>query len=323
MAKKGFGFDHLVSQAAKQQQVSEEKNENFLARAKKNIVIYEEFKFLVPPLAPDELHKLELSILAEGCRDPLVLWHKYDGELEGDKIPENEEWILIDGHNRYQICQQKNLDFKVARLEFPDHESAVNWIVNNQLGKRNVTEETKSYLRGLQYNREKKKETNWQNLRQYAHTEHTEDENTSPTGSTAERLGELHKVSEKTIKRDEKFAIAIDKICGNNRTLKANILQRNIQVPKLKLIEIADDAEETLAQLGVHLEEGLSFGQAFAKVYPEETLEIKDYEQHVKEKMLKGIKKNILQSLDTALKTRDKAHLAALREYLAELENTL
>lgn len=39
---------------------------------------------------------LERSILAEGCRDALVLW--------GD--------VLVDGHNRYGICQKHGLPFQ-------------------------------------------------------------------------------------------------------------------------------------------------------------------------------------------------------------------
>ena len=50
--------------------------------------INEEFKNVMPPLTEEEYRGLEKSLLEEGCRDPLVVW--------GD--------ILIDGHNRYEIC---------------------------------------------------------------------------------------------------------------------------------------------------------------------------------------------------------------------------
>ena len=50
-----------------------------------NIVVNEELKAYIEPLTPDEHDALERSILAEGCRDALVLW--------GD--------VLVDGHNRY------------------------------------------------------------------------------------------------------------------------------------------------------------------------------------------------------------------------------
>ncbi len=52
-----------------------------------NITVLEELKAYIDPLTPDEHEALERSLLAEGCRDALVLW--------GD--------ILVDGHNRYAI----------------------------------------------------------------------------------------------------------------------------------------------------------------------------------------------------------------------------
>ena len=55
-----------------------------------------EFKSLIPPLTPDERAGLEASILTEGCRDALIVW--------GD--------ILIDGHNRYEICTKHNIPYK-------------------------------------------------------------------------------------------------------------------------------------------------------------------------------------------------------------------
>ena len=48
-----------------------------------NIVVNEELKAYIDPLTPEEHDALERSILAEGCRDALVLW--------GD--------LLVDGHN--------------------------------------------------------------------------------------------------------------------------------------------------------------------------------------------------------------------------------
>ena len=62
-----------------------------------NITVNDELRAYIDPLTPDEHQALERSILAEGCRDALVLW----GE------------VLVDGHNRYGICQQ-------ARPVIPD-----------------------------------------------------------------------------------------------------------------------------------------------------------------------------------------------------------
>ena len=68
------------------------------------MIIDEEFAGLIPPLTEEEYGCLEASILDEGCRDALVLW--------GD--------VLVDGHNRYRICEAHGLPYKVMQKEFTD-----------------------------------------------------------------------------------------------------------------------------------------------------------------------------------------------------------
>ena len=83
-----------------------------------------EFKALIPPLTPDERAGLEASILTEGCRDALIVW--------GD--------ILIDGHNRYEICTKHNIPYKTQQIEFASRAEARIWIRKNQLARRNLTD---------------------------------------------------------------------------------------------------------------------------------------------------------------------------------------
>lgn len=87
-----------------------------------NIVIDKEFQSLIPPLTKEEYEGLEQSILAEGCRDALVLW--------GD--------VLVDGHNRYEICMAHDVAFKTVQKEFTDRNDALRWIILNQFGRRNL-----------------------------------------------------------------------------------------------------------------------------------------------------------------------------------------
>lgn len=86
------------------------------------IQIDSEFKNLIPPLSSEERQGLESSLLKEGCRDALVLW----GE------------ILVDGHNRYEICTQHDIPFKTVQREFESREAVIEWIILNQFGRRNL-----------------------------------------------------------------------------------------------------------------------------------------------------------------------------------------
>ncbi len=79
----------------------------------------------IEPLTEAERTALERSLLAEGCRDALVLWND----------------ILVDGHNRYSICQQHGIPFKVTQnTSFKDIEDVMLWMIDNHLGRRSVSD---------------------------------------------------------------------------------------------------------------------------------------------------------------------------------------
>lgn len=94
-----------------------------------NIKIDSEFQALIPPLSAEERAQLEANIIADGCRDPLVVWGN----------------ILVDGHNRYEICTRLGLPFDTVEVEFESRLHAVEWIIKNQFGRRNLSD----YQRGV------------------------------------------------------------------------------------------------------------------------------------------------------------------------------
>lgn len=84
--------------------------------------IDKEFQSLIPPLTAEEYAGLEESILSEGCRDALITW--------GD--------VLIDGHNRYEICTKHGIPFDTIEMDFPTRDDVIVWIIKNQFGRRNL-----------------------------------------------------------------------------------------------------------------------------------------------------------------------------------------
>ena len=105
----------------------------------KSLIIDPRFKNLIPPLQRTEYLQLEENLLADGCRDPLVVWRG----------------TLVDGHNRYEICMRHRIPFSVTEVDFYCREEAIAWICANQLGRRNLSEGTRKYLIGKQYDSEK------------------------------------------------------------------------------------------------------------------------------------------------------------------------
>ena len=83
-----------------------------------------EFQNLIAPLTHDEFQQLEQNIISNGgCRDTIKVWRNY----------------IIDGHNRYAICQKHNLPYYVQDLPLSSKTAAKIWIADNQLGRRNLS----------------------------------------------------------------------------------------------------------------------------------------------------------------------------------------
>ena len=102
--------------------------------------IDEEFKSLIPALSKEEFEQLEKNCIEEGIREPIIFWTGTN--------------IIIDGHNRYKIAQENSLEFRTFGKGFDTRDEVIDWMINNQLGRRDLSKETQSYLRGLQYQRE-------------------------------------------------------------------------------------------------------------------------------------------------------------------------
>ena len=90
-----------------------------------NITVNEELLAYIDPLTPEEHAALEHSLLTEGCRDALVLW----GE------------VLVDGHNRYGICQKHGIAFNTLQnSSFKSMDDVHLWMIDQHLGRRSVSD---------------------------------------------------------------------------------------------------------------------------------------------------------------------------------------
>jgi phage N-6-adenine-methyltransferase len=183
-----------------------------------DIIVDAEFAALIPPLSAEERQQLEENIVEHGgARDPLVVWAS-KGTL-----------TLLDGHNRYDICTRLGLPFDIHELRFKARDEAEDWIDRNQLGRRNLDSRQMSLLRGRRYNRTKK----------------TPDEAGSMKGkavdkmSTASALAAEHGVDEKTIRRDGKFAEAVETL-----GIEREIVAGEIEAPKHAIVAAAQALPE-------------------------------------------------------------------------------
>lgn len=200
-----------------------------------------EFQGLIPIMVKEEKDALEASILAEGCRDSLVHW---DG-------------VLLDGHNRYEICTRHEIPFKTTGKTFDNRDQAKIWVIANQLSRRNITPAQRTYLLGIQYKLEKKEE---------GRPPGKPDQN-DQVFLTAEKIAKQHHVGPATVRRAEKFADAVDKLSPEE---KAEVLAGKSGKTKQEIIG-GESQSKNLPKLGPP-----SFGMQFAELAIRDLEKIRD-----------------------------------------------
>ena len=96
----------------------------------KTLKIHSELQTLLPALSEKEYAGLEKDILERGCISPIAVWND----------------TIVDGHNRYAICQAHGLPFDVKPLEFSSLDEARYWAWTHQENQRNLTSFQKAEL---------------------------------------------------------------------------------------------------------------------------------------------------------------------------------
>lgn len=189
-------------------------NENI----KKKIISIDELKELIKPLQEDEYEQLKANIIQNGCQDTLKIWQTFENVVNPDGESSEEIFVLVDGHNRFKICNENRIPYNISIMNFESLEDVKSFMIDLQLGRRNVNPLEVSYYRGLQYNRFK-----WIGLQQ------DKDEDSK---KTAVAIGEHYNVDERTIRRDGQFAEGLEML---TKELKNEVLEGKVKVTKKDL----------------------------------------------------------------------------------------
>lgn len=82
-----------------------------------------ELNDVLPALSDEDYKALEESLLTDGFKGaPIMVW--------GD--------IIVDGHNRYEICRKHDIPFEIKEVDFESKEEAMCWMIRQQIGRRNL-----------------------------------------------------------------------------------------------------------------------------------------------------------------------------------------
>jgi hypothetical protein len=285
-----------------------------------DIKVRSELQNFITPLSEDSREQLEENIKLNGCLDPLTLWERNNGEL-----------VLVDGHNRYHICSSHDIPFKVRVIRFGSEEEAKDWMINHQLGRRNLNPDQLSYFRGLKYERMKKKRGGYDKVLSSGQS----------GDKTSEVLAREFNVSDRTILRDAEFAKGIEIIAKGNPQMKNDILLGRIKVKKSDVQTLAQVKD--LRQIGKIKNEADLFNKAknirkekeahkAEKAQKEMDERVNDALETIKnnepiftnkEDRIKRIKANLLSSVNKTIQQKDKSALKEAKAYLKRLEDEL
>ena len=199
--------------------------------------IDKEFKSLIRPLSEAEYRQLEANLISDGCRDPIITWKGF----------------IIDGHNRYEICRKNRLSFKTQEMHFDTREEVIAWICANQLGRRNISEETRKYLIGVQYESEKivNQKKNAAGLNQHSvdleRLKASDDEayrkaltmQTNAGHTTAGRIAADNHVSHGTVQKYGAYSRALDTIKEKCPELFPKLLSGRYKISHQNLIDLS------------------------------------------------------------------------------------
>lgn len=203
-----------------------------------------EFRDKIPPLTDAEFEQLKENILSDGeVYEPIVAWNE----------------TIVDGHNRYKIVlEHPEIPFRVKKMDFADKWAAFDWMYKKQLGRRNLTDEQKTYLIGKLYEARKKSRTgNHPQERNPDGTFHGGQNvaHGQPT-KTREVIAAEMGVGYKTVERAERFANGLDAIRKESPEAAEAILRGESGATKTAIMEVAGMEKSDVEKIAAAIMEG-------------------------------------------------------------------
>ena len=194
--------------------------------------IKEEFKKLIPALTKEEFKQLEENCCAEGIREKIITWNG----------------VIIDGQNRYERATKWGLDYQTESKHFKDENDVKEWMINNQFGRRNLSNYQRSVL-ALELESvfsEKAKEK--ERIRKS--TSQISDESL-PEISTKKEVAKIANVSHDTIAKVKVIeAKASKEVKAQLSTGEVSINQAYQEIKKEEKQQVKLDERERLAEIG-------------------------------------------------------------------------
>lgn len=198
---------------------------------KQHIETDRDFIRLCIPASDDDTERLELSLLRQGCLEPIITWNG----------------IILDGHKRYRICSYEGIDFEITEMNFNSREEAVVWICRQRISKLQKHTLMYRYIVGKWYlnqriiDRESRKQLY---LSMGIDEELSEDLKLQLY--TSLNIGKELQISKCTVSRNGPFAEALDTIADAVPSLYQALITGKIHFQKKEILEMGKMDERQL-----------------------------------------------------------------------------
>ena len=203
-----------------------------------------EFEGKIPPLTEAELQQLRENILEAGeVYEPVRLWNG----------------TVVDGHNRLKVIRENpSIRWQARNMDFADKWAAFDWMYRNQLGRRNLTDEQRTYMIGKMYEARKKSVTGNHPVERNADGTFHGDQSGhhGQRIKTAAKIGNEIGVGENTVKRAEKFAKGVDALKQVSPEAADKVLKGQTKVKKQDIAAVAVAEPELQQQAARAIEKG-------------------------------------------------------------------
>jgi len=203
-----------------------------------------EFENKIPPIGAEEFIQLEENILtAREVYEPLVVWNG----------------TLVDGHNRWKVIQRHSdvtIKWRVRNMDFPDKWAAFEWMYKNQLGRRNLTDEQRTYTIGKMLEARKHSGNQYTVESAAGQNDRQQRSQKEIREGTAGEIGRDVGMSEKSVRRAEKFAKGVDALREVSPEAADKVLSGKAETTKSEIADIAESEPNIIEAFAQAVNEG-------------------------------------------------------------------
>ena len=178
-----------------------------------------EFRRLSVPLSPEEENRLENSLLREGCREPIAVWHG----------------CILDGHKRYEICSYEEMEYETGEMNFATKDDALLWVCKNHLATVNPNSTVFRYLLGKRYVLEREM---YKKNPEKIHINYVK--KVARVGAVCGTLAEETSMNPGTVRKYGTLALQLDRIAEKDMAMFEAILAEKIPLTYGKVIKYSE-----------------------------------------------------------------------------------